>query len=421
MTIAKYKKISLDPLLVVSTTCLSMGVLAVATGMYLGTGTSTAPLSIPQRAGVPPVEPSLPRATATVPTDLSTRTSSKLRALSSIETTSSLARTQQIQTGRTDPFEPLSSDEVSIQPIPQTLPPVPKPFLPVLKVQPSPHVLAVPQYASRVVLNGTIGREDGKYSAIVQLLGEPSLRSVGEGQTVELGEGRIRVVRIENADTTVPRLILEENGVEVARVLGSSKLHLQAPVTKANDLNSAIIPVPFLPPVSESNRAVAARLPSPPSPSEASRFTKKPVSLPQRLGNKVTLVNRSLQPPGVSTSAEQWQENSIRKLRQPHLALPVPIQARQMYLHAPSPFLLPASSNNTSLFATERSRDLKVNIKLSQQQNNQQNNRFLRQQLVRRLKLSRAWRQPIPPTATEKRASSNWEQWQKIAGIERRK
>ncbi|OWY65842.1 hypothetical protein B7486_39720 [cyanobacterium TDX16] len=282
-------------------------------------------------------------------------------------------------------------------------------------------MLAVPQYASRVVLNGTIGREDGKYSAIVQLLGEPSLRSVGEGQTVELGEGRIRVVRIENADTTVPRLILEENGVEVARVLGSSKLHLQAPVTKANDLNSAIIPVPFLPPVSESNRAVAARLPSPPSPSEASRFTKKPVSLPQRLGNKVTLVNRSLQPPGVSTSAEQWQENSIRKLRQPHLALPVPIQARQMYLHAPSPFLLPASSNNTSLFATERSRDLKVNIKLSQQQNNQQNNRFLRQQLVRRLKLSRAWRQPIPPTATEKRASSNWEQWQKIAGIERRK
>jgi hypothetical protein len=448
MTLAQYKKIAPDPLLAIATTCLGVAATTVTVGMYVGaTSTSTPTIAIPKTASVPPVEPPSPKLFATIPaTNLAAAAPAKLAA-KLVEPTSPAQRTPQVQKGRDDPFAPLFSDEQQtrqVEPAPQPLPPRLAPPQSELQPPPAAKVRQVTQYASRIVLKGASEAEDGR-SALVQLPGEPSPRFVNEGEIVKVGQGEVRFARIEDVDSSSPRIILEENGVEVVRALGqrptkrnvtesqnvaldtSPTLHLQEPVTEAESPDSTIVPVPSLPPVGESRRG-SERLPSPPPLSDnndAVRQKKnnqspasKPVKLGQQMEHKAVVAARSLPPAGVVTPARQERVKLLGKLRQPR-PRPVSIQERQQHLQQHPPFLLPVSRHNTSFSARARVQTLETSNKSPQFQ---ERRLMERQQLVRLLKQKNSsLRQPTPTPVTEERADKGWEQWQKIAGVDLRK
>lgn len=448
MTLAQCKKITPDPLLAIATTCLGVAATTVTVGMYVGaTSTSTPPLTIPKTASVPPVEPPPPKLFATIPaTHLAATAPAKQVAAKLVEPTSPAKRTPQVQKGRVDPFAPLYSDEQAqqVNPAPQPLPPKPAP--PQLELPPPPaaEVRQAAQYASRIILKGASEAEDGR-SALVQLPGEPSPRFVDEGEIVKVGQGEVRFTRIEDVDSSSPRIVLEENGVEVVRALGqrpakrnssgsptialnsTPQLHLQEPLTEAENPDSAIVPVPSLPPVGKSNRG--DRLPSPPPPSDANETIRqkennqlpalKPAKLGQQMEHKALVTHRSLQPAGVTTPARQQRAKLLSKLRQPRPPRPVSIQERQQHLQQHPPFLLPVSSHNKIFSARARVQTLETGHKSPQFQ---ERRLIERQQLVRLLKQKNSSpRQPTPVPGTEERASKGWEQWQKIAGVDLRK
>lgn len=441
MTLAQCKKIAPDPLLAIATTCLGVAATTVTVGMYVGaTSTSTPPLAIPKPASVP-VEPPPPKLFATIPaTNLAATAPAKLAA-KLVEPTSPAQRTPQVQKGRPDPFAPLFSDEQQtrqIAPAPQSLPPPPAPVQSELQ-PPTAEVRQVTQYASRIVLKGASEGEDGR-SALVQLPGEPSPRFVDEGEVVKVGRGEIRFARIEDVASSSPRIVLEENGVEVVRALGQRptkrnpsesqtvaldtrpKLHLQEPVTEAESPDSAIVPVPSSPPVGKSRRG-GDRLPSPPPLSDANETvqkennqlpTSKPAKLGQQIVNQAVVVARSLPPPGVATPARQERVKLLGKLRQPH-SRPVSIQERQQHLQQHPPFLLPVTSSRARAERLARLGDPQAGDKLPQLQERRLSER---RQLVRRLRQSASLHQSKPTTTNGERASSSWESWQKIATFE---
>jgi len=446
MTLAQCKKIAPDPLLAIATTCLGVAATTVTVGMYVGaTSTSTPPLAIPKPASVP-VEPPSPKLFATIPaTNLAATAPAKLAA-KLVEPTSPAKRTPQVQKGRPDPFAPLFSEEQTQpeEPVPQPLPPSPAPAQLELQPPPTTEIRQVTQYAARIVLKGASEAEDGK-SALVQLPGEPSPRFVNEGEVVKVGRGEVRFARIEDVDSSSPRIILEENGVEVVRALGQRptkrnssesqvvasnsvpKLHLQNPTTETRRPDSTtIVPVPSLPPVSK-NPTGGDRLPSPPPLSDANKTIRqkennqlpalKPSKLGQQMVKKTVVAARSLPPAGVVTPARQERVKLLSKLRQPR-PRPVSIQERQQHLQQHPPFLLPVS-NSTSFSARTRGGTLETSNKPPQFQ---ERRLMERQQLVRLLKQKNSSpRQPTPTPVPEERASKGWEQWQKIAGVDLRK
>jgi len=368
---------------------------------------------------------------------LAVGTPSKLVAAKLVEPTSPAKRTPQVQKGRDDPFAPLFSEE-------QTLPVEPAPAQLELQPPPTTKVRQVTQYAARIVLKGASEAEDGK-SALVQLPGEPSPRFVNEGEVVKVGRGEVRIARIEDVDSSSPRIILEENGVEVVRALGQRptkrnssesqtvasdsipKLHLQDPTTETQSPDSTtIVPVPSLPPVSK-NPTGGDLLPSPPLLSDASDTVRqkensqpaasKPVKL-GRISKRAIVANRALQPLEKTTPARQKRAMLLNQLRQPRPSPPVSIQERQQHLQQHPPFLLPVS-NSTSFSARTRGGTLETSNKPPQFQ---ERRLMERQQLVRLLKQKNSSpRQPTPTPVPEERASKGWEQWQKIAGVDLRK
>ncbi|MFE4105194.1 hypothetical protein [Almyronema epifaneia] len=95
---------------------------------------------------------------------------------------------------------------------PQQTIPTPSP------IQPLP-VLPRPELATEVQVTGVV-QIGNKAHAIVQAPGETTSRYVSAGQ--RLSNGRILVKRIEVREGIEPRVILEENGIEVAVTVGSS-------------------------------------------------------------------------------------------------------------------------------------------------------------------------------------------------------
>ncbi|HEY9877227.1 MAG TPA: hypothetical protein V6D29_02165 [Leptolyngbyaceae cyanobacterium] len=85
-------------------------------------------------------------------------------------------------------------------------------------IQPLPP-LPQPQVASAVAVTGVV-RVGGETYAIIQAPGEPTSRYVRAGQ--RLANGQVLVKRIEARGGTEPIVILEENGIEVSRPVGSS-------------------------------------------------------------------------------------------------------------------------------------------------------------------------------------------------------
>ncbi|PSB44116.1 hypothetical protein C7B80_21825 [Cyanosarcina cf. burmensis CCALA 770] len=430
MTLAQCKKITPDPLLAIATTCLGVAATTVTVGMYVGAiSTSTPLLTIPKTASVPPVEPPPPKLFATIPaTNLGATTPAKQVAAKLVEPTNPAQRTPQVQKGRVDPFAPLYSDEQTgqVNPAPQPLPPKPAP--PQLELPPPPtaEVRQAAQYASRIILKGASEAEDGR-SALVQLPGEPSPRFVDEGEIVKVGQGEVRFARIEDVDSSSPRIVLEENGVEVVRALGqrptkrnssgsppialnsTPQLHLQEPLTEAESPDSAIVPVPSLAPVGKSHRE-GNLLPSPPPLSDTNEAIRqkensqspalKPAKLGQQMEHKALVAHRSLQPAGVTTPARQQRAKLLSKLRQPRPPRPVSIQERQRHLQQHPPFLLPVTSHST----TRAQMQAEAGDKLPQFQDRRH---LERRQLVRRLRQS-SLQQPTTTTIGEQ-ASSIWE------------
>lgn len=161
-----------------------------------------------------------------------------------IQSTDPNERLQQIQKSRPDPYATLP-----IPPKPKPAPPAPpagtqpKPpggggtataggggstlpqqpggpgSLPgVSPIQPLPE-LPKPEIATAVAVTGVI-QINGDTFAIVKAPGEATSRYVREGQ--RLANGRVLVKRIQVRGGEEPVVILEENGIEVARAVGSS-------------------------------------------------------------------------------------------------------------------------------------------------------------------------------------------------------
>ncbi|MEO0489447.1 MAG: hypothetical protein AAFZ49_07785, partial [Cyanobacteria bacterium J06659_2] len=84
-------------------------------------------------------------------------------------------------------------------------------------IQPLPS-LPQPQLAQAVGVSGVV-QVGNTTHAIVQAPGEPTSRYVTAGQ--RLSNGRILVKRIEIREGLEPRVILEENGIEVAVTVGT--------------------------------------------------------------------------------------------------------------------------------------------------------------------------------------------------------
>lgn len=107
-------------------------------------------------------------------------------------------------------------------------------------IQPLPP-LPQPQIASAVAVTGVVTVGSETY-AIVQAPGEPTSRYVRVGQ--RLANGQVLVKRIEARGGAEPVVILEENGIEVARPVGSTGGPVEeVPVASANISPSGTIPL----------------------------------------------------------------------------------------------------------------------------------------------------------------------------------
>ncbi|NJM85374.1 MAG: hypothetical protein HC839_04245 [Leptolyngbyaceae cyanobacterium RM2_2_21] len=91
-------------------------------------------------------------------------------------------------------------------------PPSPSPITPLPE-------LPRPELASAVQITGVV-QIGNKAHAIVKAPGEATSRYVTAGQ--RLANGRILVKRIEVREGIEPRVILEENGIEIAVTVGNS-------------------------------------------------------------------------------------------------------------------------------------------------------------------------------------------------------
>lgn len=220
-------------------------------------------------------------------------------------------RTQQVLTGRPDPFAGLFAipkPPVAVQPrrvvpslpkLPATSPPRPKPVVvqPLkpapLKPAPLPPVIPPPppqpDLARGVVVLGVI-EAGNQLQAIVQVPNEATSRYISEGQ--RLSDGQVLVKRIEINAGAEPLVILEQNGVEVTRTVGEEPVQpaqnqppqttgaipvrspIASSITSTQDIETKLptaqqrtsaIPVPQLPP-SDPNSVAQLKSLLPPDP-----------------------------------------------------------------------------------------------------------------------------------------------------------
>lgn len=204
------------------------------------------------------------------PTVAQTTTTQSSSAPALIQSTNANQRTRQVKTGRQDPFAGLSPGAIKLptKPTEKTPPPLPK--LPVAKAPPPPSPLpsrlpevvpspppelpppAQPDIARSITITGVaqIGNET---QAIVLVPNEGTSRYVRQGQM--LSNGRVRVKRIEVNQGAQPLVILEENGIEVAKAVGQAPANSEqanAPASNASESNAPASAVPPPPPSSTS-------------------------------------------------------------------------------------------------------------------------------------------------------------------------
>lgn len=175
-----------------------------------------------------------------------------------VKNTQAEARVAQLETGRYDPFsgvvvgrkpsptaaptapQPAAAPPSALPSAPQPAranPPAPIPVVATSPLNPAqapgtlPSVLVPSQptpvdstpIASRIEISGVV-QVDNRTVVIVSVPNEATSRYVGEGET--LANGQVRVKRIEAAPNAEPLVILEQNGQEFSRTVGSSSSSL---------------------------------------------------------------------------------------------------------------------------------------------------------------------------------------------------
>jgi len=197
--------------------------------------------SAPVQASAPTFEkPTIPSSSASLPT---------IPVKGMIQTTNSQARLSQISTsGRRDPFaavlpasiqlppqkvaQPSATQTVKQAPIRQTAPqPIaqsPLPLTPIVALPPlpmsqAPVSIAPPisqtSLADAVQITGVV-QIGGRAIAIIQSPEEGTARYVKPGDSV--ANGRVLLKRIIMSKNGEPTIVLQENGVEVIKSVGSS-------------------------------------------------------------------------------------------------------------------------------------------------------------------------------------------------------
>lgn len=111
------------------------------------------------------------------------------------------------------------------------------------QIQPLPS-LPQPQLASAVEVTGVV-QVGGETYAIVRAPNEPTSRYVRVGQRV--ANGRVLVKRIQMRGGEEPVVILEENGIEVARAVGSPAEGTEETPTAAAGAPTQTVSIPPLP------------------------------------------------------------------------------------------------------------------------------------------------------------------------------
>lgn len=142
-----------------------------------------------------------------------------------IETTDIQQRLKQLQQGQSDPFTrlfPTPQLETATKPekVFPDLPKLPvKKELPVATVKPTVKVPPNTKLAKGVAVEGVVRIGDETH-AIVKLPTDGTSRYVSEGQL--LSGGQLLVKRIEISPEDEPMVILEQNGIEVAKTVGET-------------------------------------------------------------------------------------------------------------------------------------------------------------------------------------------------------
>ena len=181
-------------------------------------------------------------------------------------------------------------------PPPVKVRPVDKPL-----VEPSP-IAALPPVPQPVIAQAV------SVSGVVQLGNEPYaiVRSGNEPERyVKVGDriagGSVRVKRIETL-AFEPKVILEENGVEVSRPITSANAtESDAAVPVSNP--AAPIPVPVVPSVAPENQAVLPNVPVVPTPDTASTLEPAPGFVPGSLILSAPETNTQAVVPGLPVAA----------------------------------------------------------------------------------------------------------------------
>lgn len=261
-------------------------------------------------------------------------------------------RLKQIEQSRSDPFAPIfTSPKIVTQvhkkknnpsiKVPSTTAPKQEP--------PPPSVEPSLNLAKNTSVQGVIQTEKNLY-AIVKLPEDKTSRYVGEGE--ELPGGEVSVKRIEIKPDSEPLVILEQNGTEVAKTVGSeeSTISLNTSDLQANSKpqpesslgtnrsqrNLEVIPVPTPPPIpingslSAKNSQHKLKTLPPPTAIQASSplFTanQSPQALKlskdkQQLISQLRKAKLPVNPPSAllqpSSQAKLQEQELISKLRQP--------------------------------------------------------------------------------------------------------
>lgn len=220
--------------------------------------------STPEAAPQPPAPQSTPETFVNPPVVTPNPQSTRSAAAGLIQLTNANQRTKQVQTGRSDPFAglfaiPSATNSPTVN-SPKVVPSVPK--IPTTQPQqlpvavkpslPLPPVVPQTDLAKGVAVLGVVEIGSG-YQAIVKVPNEATSRYVGEGQ--RLSDGQVLVKRIEMNPGFEPLVVLEENGVEVTRVVGQEPAK---PEEKKPDQPTAVSPI--LPPPSTGRSLSVAEL-----------------------------------------------------------------------------------------------------------------------------------------------------------------
>lgn len=199
--------------------------------------------STPQPAAQPQPTPEKPQIVAQNPQKTGSSSAAGL-----IQPTNANQRTQQVQTGRSDPFAGLFTiappkvvaKPPKVAPLPK-IAVAPSPPRAITPLPPAPPIAPPqPDLARGVVVMGIV-EVGSAFQAIVQVPNEATSRYVSEGQ--RLSDGQVLVKRIEINSGSEPFVILEQNGIEVTRAVGEEP-------AKADDNKAAqptaAIPAPTL-------------------------------------------------------------------------------------------------------------------------------------------------------------------------------